>query len=383
MARDYYEILGVSKSASADELKKAYRKLAMKYHPDRNQNDKTAEDKFKELNDAYDVLKDDQKRAAYDQFGHSAFQNGGGGQSRGSSGGFDFNFGGGGGFSNIFEEMFNAFHDGGAQGPDTQGSDLRFNMKVSFEEAYTGLQKTIRVSTFVRCNPCSGKGAEAGSSVKNCKTCQGYGKVRSRQGFMVVERICPGCSGVGKSIDKPCKSCSGAGRMQQEKTLSVNIPAGVDEGTRIRLQGEGEAGVRGAASGDLYIFISVTPHRFFQREGNNIHCQVPITMVTAALGGSIEIPTIDGAKAKVTIPDGTQNGCQFRLRGKGMPVLRSSAYGDMFIKVNVETPVFLTAKQRELLHEFEKQEGNRPSSPESEGFFKKVRDFWSGASSDK
>jgi molecular chaperone DnaJ len=382
MARDYYEILGVSKSASQDELKKAYRKLAMQYHPDRNPGDKTAEEKFKELNDAYDVLKDEQKRAAYNQFGHSAFQGGGQGYQGQSSGGFDFNFGGG--FSNIFEEMFNSFHGGGgASEQATQGSDLRFNITVTLEEAYKGIQKTVKIPTFVKCEPCKGQGADAGSSVKVCTTCKGHGKVQTRQGFMVIERLCPTCSGVGKTVDKPCKVCSGAGRKRQEKTLSVNIPAGVDEGTRIRLQGEGEAGVRGGMSGDLYLFVSVASHKFFQREGNNLYFQVPITMVTATLGGSIEVPTIDGGKARVTIPEGTQTGSQFRIKGKGMTILRSSSHGDMFIRVNVETPSNLTVKQKELLAEFERQEGKNSSSPASEGFFKKVKDFWSGTSSEK
>ncbi len=381
MARDYYDVLGVSKTASQDELKKAYRKLAMQYHPDRNSGDKTAEQKFKELNEAYDVLKDEQKRSAYNQFGHDAFQGGGGQQSHGA-GGFDFNFGGGGGFSNIFEEMFNAFN-GGGQAESNQGSDLRFNLTVTLEEAYKGAQKTVRIPTFVKCDSCNGQGADKGSSVKTCTTCRGHGKVQTRQGFMVIERICPTCSGAGKTIEKPCKPCSGAGRKRQEKSLSVSVPAGVDEGTRIRLQGEGEAGVRGGMNGDLYLFLSIASHKFFQREGNNLYFQIPITMVTATLGGSIEVPTIDGGKARVTIPEGTQTNSQFRIKGKGMSILRSSAHGDMFIRVNVETPSNLTEKQRELLLEFEKQEGKSSSSPAAEGFFKKIKDFWSGMSSEK
>ena len=380
MARDYYDVLGVSKNASQDELKKAYRKLAMQHHPDRNAGDKTAEQKFKELNEAYDILKDEQKRSAYNQFGHEAFQGGGGQQSR-SSGGFDFNFGGG-GFSNIFEEMFSSFN-GGGQSESNQGADLRFNITITLEEAYKGLQKTIRIPTFVKCDSCSGQGADKGSSIKTCSTCRGHGKVQTRQGFMVIERVCPTCSGAGKMIEKPCKGCSGAGRKRQEKSLSVNVPAGVDEGTRIRLQGEGEAGVRGGLNGDLYLFVSIAQHKFFQREGHNIYFQVPITMITATLGGSIEVPTIDGGKAKVTIPEGTQNNSQFRIKGKGMSILRSSAHGDMFIRVSVETPSNLTEKQKELLLEFEKQQGKHSSSPASEGFFKKIKDFWSGMSSEK
>ena len=385
MARDYYEILGLAKGASQDDLKKAYRKLAMQYHPDRNPNNKDAEEKFKELNEAYDVLKDDQKRAAYDQYGHAAFaQGGGGGGASGfSSHGFDFG-GGGGGFSNIFEEMFNAFGMNGGNGggaASNQGSDLRFNLTISLEEAFKGSQKTIRVPTFVKCDKCIGSGAEKGSSVKTCTTCRGHGKVQSRQGFMVVERVCPTCSGAGRMIEKPCRPCSGAGRKREEKKLSVSIPAGVDDGTRIRLQNEGEAGVRGGPNGDLYLFISVSNHKIFQREGNNIYCQVPITFVTAALGGSVEVPTIDGAKAKVTIPLGTQTGTQMRIKGKGMSILRSHSRGDMLIQVILETPSNLTERQKEILKQFEDHEGSKSAHPASESFFKKVRDFWSGTNS--
>ena len=369
--RDFYDILGVSKSANADELKRAYRKLAMQYHPDRNAGDKGAEQKFKDLNEAYDVLKDDQKRAAYDRFGHAAFEQGGG---RGPG---DFGFAGG-GFADIFDEMFGEFMGGrrGQTGP-SRGNDLRYNLEVSLEEAFRGKQTTIRVPTFVACEQCKGSGAEAGSRPVTCPTCHGRGRVRAQQGFFTIERTCTGCQGAGRVIDKPCRACGGQGRTRREKTLSVNIPPGVEDGIRIRLAGEGEVGVRGASAGDLFIFISVAPHRIFQRDGANIHCRVPIPFTTAALGGAIEVPSVDGSRARVTVPAGTQSGHQFRLRGKGMSVLqRSATRGDMFIEAVVETPVNLNKRQQELLREFEKEGDSRRTHPESEGFFARVKEFF-------
>ena len=368
--QDFYVILGVSKSASPDELKSAYRKLAMKHHPDRNPGDKSAEQKFKEINEAYDILKDDQKRAAYDRFGHAAFEQGG---ARGPG---DFGFSGG--FADIFDEMFGEFMGAGrrGQGGPSRGSDLRYNLEISLDEAFRGKQTTIRAQTLVACDQCKGGGAEAGSRPIACPTCYGRGRVRAQQGFFTIERTCTTCQGAGRVIDNPCKACGGQGRTRREKTLSVNIPAGVEDGTRIRLGGEGEAGVRGALAGDLYMFISVTPHRIFQRDGANIYCRVPIPFTTAALGGTIEVPSVDGSRARVTVPAGTQSGHQFRLRSKGMTVLRSAARGDMFIEATVETPVNLNKRQQELLREFEKAGEAGKTHPESEGFFAKVKEFF-------
>lgn len=373
--RDYYEVLGAPKNASADDLKKAYRKLAMQYHPDRNQGDKTAEQKFKEINEAYDCLKDDQKRAAYDRFGHAAFEGGGGRPGAGGgAGGFDF----GGGFADIFDEMFGEFMGRGGRGGQTnnRGNDLRYNLEISLEDAFKGSATQVRVPTSVMCDPCGGSGAEAGSSPTTCGTCNGAGKVRAQQGFFTIERSCPTCNGAGRVIKDPCRHCGGQGRVRKEKTLQVSIPAGVEDGTRIRLAGEGEAGLRGGTPGDLYIFLSIAAHRFFQRDGANLHCRVPIPMTTAALGGTIEVPTIDGSRAKVNVPAGTQTGHQFRLKGKGMSVLRSPQRGDMYINVMVETPVNLTKRQQELLREFEKDASENGQNPESEGFFAKVKEFF-------
>ncbi|MGA8759813.1 MAG: molecular chaperone DnaJ [Stellaceae bacterium] len=369
--QDFYEILGVSKSANADDLKRAYRKLAMQYHPDRNSGDKNAEQKFKDLNEAYDVLKDDQKRAAYDRFGHAAFEQGGG---RGPG---DFGFTGG--FADIFDEVFGEFMNTGrraGQSGPSRGSDLRYNLEISLEESFRGRQTTIRVPNLVACDQCHGSGAETGSKPVTCSTCQGRGRVRMQQGFFTIERTCASCQGAGRVIEKPCRACGGQGRVRREKTLSVNIPAGVEDGMRIRLAGEGEVGVRGAAAGDLYIFVTVTPHPIFQRDGANIHCRVPISITTAALGGAIEVPTVEGGRTKVTVPAGTQSGHQFRLRGKGMTVLRSSLRGEMFIEVIVETPQNLTKRQQELLREFEKEGDGGRTHPESEGFFARVKEFF-------
>ena len=370
---DYYELLSVQKNASADDLKKSYRKLAMQFHPDRNPGDKAAEEKFKEISEAYEVLKDDQKRAAYDRMGHAAFQQGGGGGPQ-QGHGFDFN----GQFSDIFDEMFGDFMGGGRSSgaAATRGNDLRYNLDVSLEQSYQGVQTKVKVPTNVACDPCHGSGAEKGTQPKVCTTCQGRGKVRSQQGFFTVERTCPTCHGMGKMIEKPCKSCGGAGRVRKEKTLAVNIPAGVEEGSRIRLTGEGEAGLRGGPAGDLYIFVAIKAHKLFQREGSTIYCRVPLSMTTAALGGSIEVPTLDGSKSRVVIPAGTQTGQKFRLKNKGMCILRSSSFGDMYIEAKVETPVNLTKRQKELLQEFDESAKNSKTNPQSEGFFAKVKEFW-------
>ena len=380
--QDYYSLFGVSRTASSDELKKAYRKLAMQYHPDRNPGDKKAEEKFKEISHAYEVLTDDQKRAAYDRYGHDAFTQGGMGNAGGGAGGmgggagFDFSSS----FADIFEDLFGMGGQGGGrrqqggENPAARGADLRYNMTISLEDAFKSKQETIKITTSVACESCSGSGGEKGTKPVTCTTCQGQGRLRSAQGFFTVERTCHTCQGLGKVIKDPCRTCAGSGRTRKEKTLAVNIPAGVEEGTRIRLTGEGEAGMRGGPTGDLYIFISIQPHEIFKRDSADIHCTIPIKMTTAALGGSIEVPTIDGGRVKVTIPEGTQNGHQFRLRGKGMTVLRSSTRGDMYIHTIVETPVKLHKKQRELLKDFEKVADG--TSPESEGFFAKMKDFW-------
>lgn len=378
--RDYYEVLGVARDASEEDLKKAYRKLAMKWHPDRNQGDKDAEAKFKELNEAYDILKDAEKRAAYDRYGHAAFEQGGGGPGGFGGGGSPF----GGAFEDIFEEMFGRFgggRGGGRGGATGRGADLRTQVEISLEEAFAGTKTNIRISTSVSCEACKGTGAEgaAATGAQTCPGCQGSGKIRAQQGFFLIERTCPTCGGSGRIIKNPCKVCQGAGRVQRERTLNVTIPPGVEDGTRIRLAGEGEAGLRGAPAGDLYVDIALKPHPIFQREGANIFIRVPLRMSQAALGGHVEVPSIDGGRTRVTIPAGSQTGDQFRLRGKGFSVLRSAARGDMYVQVSVETPQNLTPKQRELLEQFEAEaaKGGR-SSPESEGFFAKVKEFWDG-----
>lgn len=372
--RDYYEILGVSRDATADALKKAYRKLAMQYHPDRNPGDKAAEARFKEINEAYDVLKDDDKRAAYDRFGHRAFEGGGPGAGDPFAG---FRAGPGGGLGDIFDEIFSGF--GGARRGGSQsyrGQDIQTAVEISLEEAFAGTKVEVRVPTRVKCDACSGTGSEDGKVANDtCPTCGGTGKMQSRQGFFLIERTCPTCGGAGRVVRNPCKVCHGAGTVQRERTLAVQIPAGVDDGTRIRIAGEGAAGTRGAPSGDLYVDVSIRAHPLFQRDGANVYCRVPVRMAQAALGVEVEVPAIDGSRARVKIPAGTQTGDQFRLRGKGFSVLRSAARGDMYIQVTVETPQNLTRRQRELLEEFEK-EAKTKSSPESEGFFSKVREFF-------
>ncbi|MBX6327074.1 MAG: molecular chaperone DnaJ [Pseudolabrys sp.] len=370
--RDYYEVLGVSRDCSEAELKAAFRKLAMKHHPDRNPGDKECEHRFKEINEAYDVLKDAEKRAAYDRFGHAAFEHGGMG---GAQHGFGADFGSA--FADIFEGIFGMGSGRGRGSGRERGSDLRYNMEIDLEEAYHGKTAQIRIPTLVTCESCSGTGAKSGTRPKVCATCGGAGRVRHAQGFFTLERTCPMCQGRGQVIDNPCPNCAGAGRVTRERTLSVNIPPGVEDGTRIRLAGEGEAGLRGGPPGDLYIFLTVAPHEFFQRDGADLHCRVPVSMVTAALGGEIEVPSIDGGKARVKIPAGTQTGRRFRLAGKGMPVLRSKQTGDMYVQVTVETPQNLTRRQRELLAEFEKL-SSAETQPEAAGFFSRVKEFLDG-----
>lgn len=379
--RDYYETLGVDRSANEQDLKSAFRKLAKEHHPDRNPGDKSAEQKFKEINEAYEALKDPQKRAAYDRFGHAAFDGTGG--ARGGPHGFGPDFASS--MSDIFDDLFGEFMGGrrgagsAGRGRSTRerGADLRYNLEVTLNEAFTGKTAQIRVPTSVACETCAGSGAKAGTKPVTCPTCGGIGKVRASQGFFTIERTCPGCQGRGDVIDDPCPGCSGSGRVTKERTLSVNIPAGVEDGTRIRLAGEGEAGLRGGPAGDLYIFLSIKPHPFFQRDGADVFCKVPIAMTTAALGGQIDVPTLEGNTTRVRVPEGTESGKQFRLKGKGMPVLRSKVTGDMYIQVEVETPKNLSRRQRELLEEFEKA-SHKETSPESHGFFAKVKDFFEG-----
>jgi molecular chaperone DnaJ len=371
--RDYYDILGLSRGASEQDIKSAFRRLAKDCHPDRNAGDKGAETKFKELNEAYEALRDPQKRAAYDQFGHAAFDGHGG---RGAHGfGPDFASS----MSDIFDDLFGEFMGGrrgrGQRSGRERGADLRYNMEITLPEAFAGKTAQIRVPTSVTCEACTGTGAKAGTQPSTCPTCSGAGKVRASQGFFTIERTCPSCQGRGEIINDPCGSCSGSGRVMRERTLSVNIPAGVEDGTRIRLAGEGEAGMHGGPAGDLYIFLSIKPHEFFQRDGADIFCRVPISMITAALGGNIDVPTVEGGQTRVKVPEGTESGKQFRLKGKGMPVLRSKVVGDMYIQVEVETPKSLTRKQRELLEAFER-ESNRETSPHSAGFFSKMKEFF-------
>jgi len=367
----YYETLEVERTIDDAGLKTAFRKLAMKWHPDKNPGDKTSEIRFKEINEAYEVLKDGQKRAAYDRFGHAAFEQGNGGM----GGGHGFGAGFASSFSDIFEDLFGMAGQRGGRGGRERGADLRYNMEISLEEAFTGKTAQINIPVAVTCETCSGTGAKAGTKPKTCSMCGGAGRVRQAQGFFALERTCPGCQGRGQMIETPCASCAGQGRVQKERTLSVNIPAGVEDGTRIRLAGEGEAGVQGGPAGDLYIFLSLTAHKFFQRDGADLHCRVPVSMVTAAMGGEFEVPTIDQAKTKVKVPSGTQSGRRFRVAGKGMPVLRSRQTGDMYVQVVVETPQNLTKKQKELLAEFEKLSSG-DTQPEAAGFFKMVKDFF-------
>ncbi|MAE50626.1 MAG: molecular chaperone DnaJ [Micavibrio sp.] len=370
--KDFYKTLGVSRDADADSIKKAYRKMAMKYHPDQNKDNPEAEAKFKEINEAYDVLKDEQKRAAYDRYGNAAFD----GSMGAGAGGF-----GAGNFSDIFEDMFGDFMGGrGGRSSQTRGSDVQYTLEITMEEAFHGKEASIKLPLNEECDACSGSGAEAGSSVEQCPTCGGVGRVRQQQGFFTIERTCPTCNGQGQTIQSPCKKCGGEGRIKRTKTLKVKIPAGVEHGRRIRLNGEGEAGVRGGPAGDLYVLIAIKPHKLFKRDGANLYCRVPITVTKASLGGDVKVPTIEGNSAKVKIPEGTQTGQQFRLKGKGMSVLRSDTRGDMYIEIFVETPVNLDKKQKDLLSQLDTTIGSEKAgnkhSPESAGFFTKMKEFW-------
>ena len=372
---DFYETLGVSRTATEAELKAAFRKLAMQFHPDKNPGDQTAEVRFKEINEAYQCLSDGQKRAAYDRFGHAAFENGGAG-----GGGMGDGFGSS--MSDIFDDLFGDMMGGGgrrgrANGRE-RGNDLRYNLEITLEDAFNGKTATIKVPSLMTCEACTGAGAKPGSKPKACTTCGGAGRVRAQQGFFAIERTCPTCQGRGEMIDNPCDACRGAGRVTRERSLSVNIPPGVEDGTRIRLAGEGESGLRGGPAGDLYIFLSMKAHPFFQRDGADLFCRVPISMVQAALGGEFTVHTVNGSEAKVKIPEGTQSGKQFKLKSKGMPVLRTRDFGDLYIQANVETPQNLTKRQRELLSEFETESSNT-THPESSGFFAKMKEFLTGA----
>jgi molecular chaperone DnaJ len=373
--RCYYEVLGVPRTCAIEDVKAAYRKLAKELHPDRNPGDKECEHKFREVNEAYDVLKDGDKRAAYDRFGHAAFENGRGARNNPN---FDFSSS----FTEVFDDLFGEFMGGGRRGGGrraNRGADLRFDLQISLEDAFHGHTAQIRVPTAVACEGCGGSGAEAGSKPETCPACQGHGKVRQQNGFFTLERTCPKCRGQGRYVRNPCRTCSGHGQIQKERTLQVDIPAGVEEGTRIRLTGEGHAGLQGGPSGDLYIFLSVAPHPFFQRDAQDLHCRVPITFATAALGGSIEVPMLGGGSpAKITIPEGTQTGHQFRLRGKGMPQLRGQgAPGDLYVEVRVETPTKLSKKQKEMLRAF--ADNSDGTQPETEGFFAKMKEFLGGS----
>ena len=369
--QDFYDVLGVSKEVDSNSLKSAYRRLAMKYHPDKNPDDSEAEKKFKEISEAYEVLSNPEKKAAYDQYGHDAFTGPGGGQ-----GGFSEGFGSGfGSFSDIFEDFF-----GDATGQRNnerlkRGEDLKYEMSITLRDAYLGVKKEISYDTLVSCTSCSGTGSENKDGIGSCGSCRGSGRIRASQGFFTVERTCPACGGSGQVITDPCRECNGEGRQRKNKNIEVSIPAGVEEGSRIRLAGEGTAGQNGAEDGDLYIFISIVSHELFDRDGTNIFCNVPISIYEASLGGSVEVPTVSGGRAKVKIPAGTQSGDQLRLLGKGMPALRSVSFGDMIITLNVEIPKNLSQKQKELLKEFD-QQSNKENIPESTGFFDKVKDFW-------
>ena len=368
--RDYYDVLGVPKGSEKDAIKKAYRTKAKELHPDRNSDNPNAEAQFKEVNEAYEVLKDAEKKAAYDRYGHAAFESGGGGTGFGGSGDFSS------AFSDVFDDLFGDFMGGGRGGRKQQsrGSDLRYNLSISLADAFAGLQKTINVPSSVACGSCNGTGAAGGSSPTTCPTCSGLGKVRATQGFFTVERGCPTCSGAGQIIKNPCSSCGGQGTQKKDRALSVNVPPGVETGTRIRLAGEGETGPRGGISGDLYIFIEVSKHKIFERDGLNLFCRVPVSMAKASLGGEVEVPTIDGGRSRVRIPAGSQSGRQMRLKGKGMPAIKTVQKGDMFIEMAVETPVNLTARQKELLQEFE--ELSEDNNPETNSFFSSVKTFW-------
>ena len=372
--RDYYEVLGVNKSSKKDEIKKAYRKLALKFHPDKNKGDKVSEEKFKEASEAYHVLSDDKREASYDQFGHSAFQGAG---SQGGFGNFDFSSS----FSDIFEDVFGDLGDFGFNAgrsrrrSNYRGNDLRYDIEIDLNDAFNGIEKKINYTTYKKCKTCLGSGAKPGSKPSTCSYCSGQGKVRSSQGFFTIQQPCPECSGEGEKITNPCNSCSGIGKTQSNESVSVKIPKGVDDGTRIRLAGKGEAGSKGGGYGDLYLFVSVEPHNIFKRSDENLYYELPISIADAALGTTVEVPTIDGGKAKVKIPAGTQNGKQFRLKEKGMPLMRGGGYGDLYVQVNTEVPVSLNREQKDLLEKFREIE-NEKSNPSIKKFFQKAKSFW-------
>lgn len=376
MAQDYYSVLGVDRGADDAAIKSAFRKAAMQHHPDRNQGDAAAEQKFKEVNEAYECLSDPQKRAAYDRFGHAAFKNG-------QSGGAGFNGFDASAFSDVFEDLFSDImgaRSGRARGPG-RGADLKYALEISLEEAFNGKKASITVPGSVACETCEGSGAKKGSGPTTCGTCRGAGRVRVQQGFFTLERTCPQCGGEGRVISDPCTDCGGQGRVRKERTLMVDIPAGIEAGTRIRLAGEGEAGPRGGPEGDLYIFVDVKKHDLFERDGADLYCNAPIPMATAALGGEVEGPTIEGGRVAISIPEGAQTGRRFRVRGKGMSRLNQKGRGDMIVEIAVETPVNLTARQKELLKEF-CEAGGDDCNPSSTGFFKRVKKFWDGLASE-
>ena len=368
--RDCYDVLGVSKSSSKDEIKKAYRKLALKHHPDKNKGNKASEEKFKEASEAYHILSDDKRKSNYDQFGHAAFE-GAGGAGQGF-GGFDTSS-----FSDIFEDFFGDFGDTGqsSRRSSNRGNDLRYDISINLEESYSGLNKNIQYTTYKKCSDCTGSGAAKGSKPISCGYCGGKGKVRSSQGFFTIQQTCPQCSGYGETISKPCDICNGNGKTQSSENVSVKIPKGVDDGTRIRLSGKGEAGSKGGANGDLYLFISIKNHSIFKRSEENLYYELPIAFSDAALGSNVEVPSIDGGRSKIKIPPGTQHGKQFRLKGKGMPILRRNTFGDLYIRIITEVPISLSKRQKELLEEFKKLEEDKPN-PVIKNFFEKAKKFW-------
>ena len=365
--RDYYDVLGISKSTSKDDIKKAYRKLALKHHPDKNKGDKASEEKFKEASEAYHILSDDKRKSNYDQFGHAAFEGSGGGQ---GFGGFDTSS-----FSDIFEDFFGDFGNASTGRSSNRGNDLRYDLDIDLEESYSGLEKNIKYTTYKKCTDCTGSGAAKGSKPISCSYCGGKGKVRSNQGFFTVQQTCPQCSGYGETIGKPCGACRGNGKVQSSENVTVKIPKGVDDGTRIRLSGKGEAGTKGSSNGDLYLFISIDNHNIFKRSEENLYFEMPITFADAALGTTVEVPSIDGGKSKIKIPAGTQHGKQFRLKGKGMPILRRNIFGDLYIRIITEVPISLSKRQKEILEEFKKLEETKPN-PVIKNFFEKAKNFW-------